>query len=118
MTSVRRLLGVLLAIALVLTAACGGDDDSGDSAGGGEASGDGEGATLNVPDDFDTIQAAVDEAAPGDLVLVAPGTYEEAVTVETDEIVIRGLDRDEVILDGGFELENGIRVVGADGVVV
>jgi hypothetical protein len=118
MTSVRRLLGVLLAIALVLTAACGGDDDSGDSAGGGEASGDGEGATLNVPDDFDTIQAAVDEAAPGDLVLVAPGTYEEAVTVETDELTIRGLDRNEVILDGGFELDNGIRVVGASGVAV
>src|SRR5690606_35530077 len=76
------------------------------------------GATLNVPDDHATIQDAVDAAAPGDLILVSPGTYEEAVTVETDELTIRGLDRNEVILDGGFEMDNGIRVVGADGVAI
>jgi hypothetical protein len=71
-----------------------------------------------VPDDYDSIQAAVDAAAPGDLVLVGPGTYEEAVNVTTDDLTIRGLDRNEVILDGGFELDNGIRVVEADGVAV
>ena len=70
-----------------------------------------------MPEDHDTIQAAVDAAAPGDLVLIAPGTYEEAVDVETEDLTIRGLDRNEVILDGGFELENGIRVL-ADGVAV
>ena len=75
------------------------------------------GATIHVPEDHDTIQAAVDAAAPGDLVLIAPGTYEEAVDVETENLTIRGLDRNEVILDGGFELENGIRVL-ADGVAV
>jgi plastocyanin len=82
---------------------------------------DGAGAdasTLRVPDDHETIQAAVDAAAPGSMILVEPGVYEEAVTVETDDLVIRGLDRNEVILDGGFELENGVRIVGADGVVV
>jgi hypothetical protein len=118
MTTFRRLLTALPACALVLAAACGGDDDgpSGEAAGG-----DGEvatGATLRVPDDHDTIQSAVDAAEPGDLVLVAPGTYEEAVTVGTDELTIRGLDRNEVVLDGGFELDNGIRVAGADGVAV
>ena len=97
--------------------ACSGDDSSESTDEETPAEDDGA-STLAVPEDYDTIQAAVDEAEPGDLVLVSPGTYEEAVTVETDEIVIRGLDRDEVILDGGFELENGIRVVGADGVVV
>lgn len=118
MTTFRRLLTALPACALVLAAACGGDDDG---AGGGEAAGgDGDeaGATLRVPDDHDTIQAAVDAARPGDLVLVAPGTYEEAVTVETDELTIRGLDRNDVVLDGGFELDNGIRVAGADGVAI
>jgi plastocyanin len=78
----------------------------------------GEGEILRVPEDHDTIQAAVDAAAPGDMVLVGPGVYEEAVDVETDGITIRGTDRNEVILDGGFELDNGIRVLGADGVVV
>ena len=117
MKPARRLLGLLLASVLVLTAACGGDDDAAsDDQSGDEATE--QGATLRVPEDHDTIQAAVDAAAPGDLILVGPGTYEEAVTVETDELTIRGLDRNEVILDGGFELDNGIRVVGASGVAV
>jgi plastocyanin len=78
----------------------------------------GEGAILRVPEDHDTIQSAVDAAAPGDMVLVGPGVYEERVTVTTDGLTVRGTDRNEVILDGGFELVNGIEVLGADGVVV
>ncbi len=72
----------------------------------------------NVPDEYATIQEAVDAAVPGDLVLIAPGTYHEAVDVGTDEIVIRGLDRDTVVLDGEFELDNAIRVLGAQDVAV
>jgi hypothetical protein len=117
MTTARRLLGLLTASVLVVAAACGGDDDSADSADTTAAEGD-AGATINVPDDHPTIQEAVDAAEPGDLVLIAPGTYEEAVNVETDELTIRGLDRNEVVLDGGFELDNGIRVVGANGVAI
>jgi hypothetical protein len=75
-------------------------------------------APVNVPGDHDTIQAAVDAAAPGSLILVAPGRYNEAVQVETDDLTIRGLDRNEVVLDGNFELDNGIRVLGAKGVSV
>jgi plastocyanin len=73
---------------------------------------------LEVPAEFETISSAVDEAQPGDLVLIAPGVYNEAVDVTTDEITIRGLDRNEVILDGEFDLDNGIRILGADGVAV
>jgi hypothetical protein len=73
---------------------------------------------LTVPTDYPTIQAAVDAAAEGDLVLIEPGTYNEAVDVETDNLTIRGLDRDGVVLDGELELDNGIRVLGASGVAV
>lgn len=73
---------------------------------------------LNVPADYATIQEAVDAAAEGDLILIAPGTYNEAVQVTTDNIVIRGLDRNAVIMDGNFELDNGFRVVGASGVAI
>ena len=70
-----------------------------------------------VPGDHPTIQAAVDAASPGDLVLVDAGTYAEAVTVRTPDITIRGVDRNAVVLDGGHELADGIAVV-ADGVAV
>jgi len=73
---------------------------------------------INVPDDQPTIQGAVDMAAPGDLILIQPGTYNEAVTVETNDLTIRGLDRNTVVLDGEFELDDGIRVVGANGVAI
>ena len=73
---------------------------------------------ITVPAEQPTIQAAVDAAQPGDLILISPGTYNEAVDVTTDDLTIRGLDRNEVILDGEFELDNGIRVVGADGVAI
>ncbi len=112
----RRAFGVLLTSALVVAAACGSDDDGDDSATGDDAVP--EGTTIRVPDDHETIQEAVDAAEPGDLILVEPGVYEEAVDVTTDMLTIRGLDRNEVILDGGFELDNGIRVTGADGVAI
>lgn len=78
------------------------------------------GTTRNVPEDHPTIQAAVDAAEPGDLILVAPGTYKEAVQVPRgkDGITIRGLDRKGVVLDGEFTRANGIQVVKANGVVI
>jgi plastocyanin len=78
----------------------------------------GKARTIRVPQDEKRIQSAVDRAAPGSLILISPGVYKEAVTVTTDRLVIRGLDRNKVILDGGFELDNGIKVLGADGVAV
>jgi parallel beta-helix repeat protein len=38
-------------------------------------------ATWNVPGDFSSIQAAHDAAAPGDTILVAPGTYAGGITL-------------------------------------
>ena len=109
----RPVLLAALAAILFATAACGGDEG-----GKGESPAVTEGSVLRVPQDVETIQAAVDAAEPGDLVLVDEGTYHEAVDVTTPDITIRGLDRNKVILDGEFELENGIRVLDTDGVVV
>jgi len=47
--------------------------------------------TIRVPKDEKAIQTAVDKAAPGDLVLISPGVYHEAVTVTTPDLVLRGL---------------------------
>jgi plastocyanin len=76
------------------------------------------GATIRVPRDAPTIQAAVDRAEPGGLVLIAPGVYEEAVLVTTPFLTIRGVDRNRTILDGGFARDTGIQIVDADGVTV
>lgn len=77
-----------------------------------------EGAvTLRVPQEFASIQSAVDAARPRDLILIHPGIYEEAVIVATPEIVVRGTDRSSVILDGGFTRPNGF-LVSADGVAI
>jgi plastocyanin len=75
------------------------------------------GVTRRVPEDHDTIQAAVDAAGPGDLVLVGPGTYREEVKVAVPSVTIRGRDRDRVVVDGEFRRPNGISVT-ADGVAV
>jgi plastocyanin len=76
------------------------------------------GRTIRVPADAKTIQAGVDRARKGDLVLVSPGVYKESVKVATDGVVIRGLDRNRTILDGQFKRDNGVFVVGANGVAV
>ncbi|MBI4933768.1 MAG: right-handed parallel beta-helix repeat-containing protein [Actinobacteria bacterium] len=133
----RRLLAGFTAAALLFVAACGDDDGTSsattaapdttaaaadttgaETTAAPETTAAGIDGTITVPDDFATIQEAVDAAAPGALILVKPGTYQEAVQVTTDELTIRGLDRNEVILDGNFELDNGIRILGAKGVAV
>lgn len=108
------LLTAVVVLAALVAAGCGSgsDDDTG-----GSGSGSGSGTTIAVPGDQPTIQKAVDAAEPGDLILVSPGTYKEEVTVETEDLVIRGTDRNTVIVDGEFERENGIKIL-ADGVAV
>lgn len=120
---------MVLAGSLILSSCGGGDDDAGGSdqsdAPGPSGTGTATSATirpdsdrtLKVPSDYSSVQAAVDDARPGDLVLIDPGTYHEAVIVSTPRVVVRGVDRNAVVLDGQHQLGNGITVVGAGAVV-
>ena len=76
------------------------------------------GTIRNVPDDYETIQDAVNASDPGDLVLIKPGVYYEEVVVNVPSITIRGWDRNKTIIDGEFERGNGILVAGVDGVTI
>jgi len=102
----RAVTVVALAFGAACVAGCGSDAATSES-----------GRTLRVPADHATIQAAVDAAHRGDLILIAPGEYRERVLVATAGLTIRGEQRNEVILDGGHELFNGVEVT-ASGVAV
>jgi hypothetical protein len=70
--------------------------------------------------DFESIQAAVNEASPKDLILIEPGIYrpdDEVAVNNTPQLTIRGVDRGEVVIDGQNENYNGFNIT-ADGVVV
>ncbi|HET7481417.1 MAG TPA: cupredoxin domain-containing protein [Actinomycetota bacterium] len=65
---------------------------------------------LVVPNEFPTIQKAVDAAHPGAVVKIQPGTYHEAVTVKTPRLTIKGVDRYRTVLNGHDKMGNGFLV--------
>ncbi|MEU6014755.1 right-handed parallel beta-helix repeat-containing protein [Streptomyces sp. NPDC047515] len=75
------------------------------------------GSVLRVPQDFPSVQQAVDAAREGETVLIGPGVYRESVRVTKPRLVLRGTDRNKVVFDGGVRLANGITVTGAGSVV-
>ena len=48
--------------------------------------------TIRVPDDFATIQEALDEAQKGDEIIVSPGTYREQLNIYHKDIILRSTD--------------------------
>jgi hypothetical protein len=49
------------------------------------------GATIRIPSDYPTIQAAINTASDGDTVLVSPGTYIENINFNGKEIILGSL---------------------------
>jgi parallel beta-helix repeat protein len=70
------------------------------------------GRLIRVPEELATPRAAIDAAQPGDVILLAAGTYDGGLLVSKDkhDITIRGADRTAVVFDGkGFSL-NAIEI--------
>ena len=64
-------------------------------------------ATLNVPADHLTIQAAVDAANDGDTILVGPGTYHENVEIINNNLILKGDGINSSIIEwDGRDLSN------------
>jgi len=70
-------------------------------------------ATINVPADYTTIQAAIDAASNGDEILVAPGMYTDTqdghvVDMKGKSILLRSLGGPEVTVIDGENARRGI----------
>jgi len=85
--------------------------------GGASAADEGRLALVEVPRDAATLQQADALVKPGGTILVSSGTYRESVTIDKPRVVLRGLNRDGVVLDGGWRMDDGITVT-APGVSV
>lgn len=58
-------------------------------------------ASIHVPDDFATIQEAINNATPGDMIFVSSGLYHERVVINKTVMLV-GENRETTIVDGGF----------------
>lgn len=73
-------------------------------------------STLRVPADFSTIQGALDSAADGDTVLVAPGTYLETVDLLGKAVLLRSeAGPERTVIDGGGQPVYTVRVENGEG---
>ncbi len=79
------------------------------------------GNRIQVPQDYPTIQAAIDAAQPGDIVQVAAGTYAEPQILITNPISVIGAGADKTTIDGGqksIPAVGMVRILVNDGDVV
>ncbi len=67
------------------------------------------GNEILVPEDYSTIQSAIDAAHDGDTVLVAQGTYRENIDFRSKEITVRSANPldpavvAQTVIDGGYD---------------
>jgi len=80
---------------------------------------------LRVPEGYSTIEEAIDAAEPGDVIIVAPGTYREELWIDKD-IFLCGAGADQVTIEGkvtvatGAPRIEGFRITGSSssGIIV
>src|SRR5438105_13107646 len=70
---------------------------------------------IRVPQDVPTLQLAIEQAQPGDTIVLDSGTYPggNVVPPAKHDLTIRGVDRNSVVLDGANVRKNGIVVHAA-----
>ncbi len=72
---------------------------------------------LRVPQEFPTIQAAVDAAPQGATILIAPGNYRENVTI-TKSLTLQGAERGRTSISGREELKPALFIENSAGIDV
>ncbi len=69
-----------------------------------------QGSKITVPDDYPTIQAAVNAASPGTKIKVKEGSYDEQVTVMTADL--------RITAEGDVSVEQGFLISSTSGVEI
>jgi parallel beta-helix repeat protein len=114
----RRTLAAVAAAGLV--AACGRDLPPEPPAGGATTAASPQRATIVEPGG--SIQAAIDAASPGAVILLRPGLYAQAVHIATPGLTLMGMagpDGDAVVLQNPGGAAHGVHVAsGGDGVEI
>lgn len=73
-------------------------------------------ATLGVPADFPTIQAAINAAANGDTIEVGPGVYEQAIDYSGKTLTIRSTAGPAAtVLSGNLQTQSNVTVASGEG---
>ena len=74
--------------------------------------------TITVPDDFSTIQEAINNANAGDTIFVRNGTYSGPIVINKS-LTLESENRDSTVIDGGTNEPSGsIVFVAADNVKI
>ncbi len=74
------------------------------------------GQEIHVPEDFSTIQAAIDTAAPCDTIIVAPGTYNEDINFAGKALHLRSsAGPDSTIIDASGRSSSAVTFENGEG---
>ena len=71
--------------------------------------------TLRVPEDFSSIQSAIDESEPNDIIIIAPGTYNENLELLSN-LDIRGAETARTLLSPADDELPAVTIDNASGV--
>jgi parallel beta-helix repeat protein len=79
-----------------------------------------DGWDIIVPDDYGSIQSAIDHANPGDRIFVRSGIYYENVNISIPGLTLHGEDKETTVIDGGGnghvvfvdDMADGLNILG------
>lgn len=71
---------------------------------------------IIIPDDYTSIREGVDNANPGDKILVRSGIYKENIVIDKEDLILHGENKFTTVLDGGKTTDTII--VSAQGITL